>query len=466
MGSVATDPEGRNRTVLEYRPQPKQWSWHACSAYESGFGGAKFGGKSLALLMEGVRYHHHPRYRGIIFRRTHPQLVDLLDRAHVWFPHSGLEAKWDGEERAWVFPAGGRLFLRHCQNEIDKEIYQGHEYQFMGFDQLEQFLQSQYLFLMQANRTGISELVPYLRVTFNPGGIGHGWVKQRFIDHGSTSCAPWEPFNDEGDKLQTRCFHFATWEDNPAGVAADPLYIQRLDALEENERRALKLGDWDVFAGQVFGEWRKQIHVCEPFTVPPEWPRWCGIDYGYHAPSCVLWVAKNPDGVVYVYREIYKTQLRDVVVGNQIRPTISEEKIKNGYADPSIWNVQPNGTSAAKAMNLGGWLRKANNDRLAGWQRVHQFLHHETKQPPISLHEVGGKWAQTKELSVAPKLQVFRTCPNLVRTLPALIYDDHRVEDVDTDIEDHAADALRYVLMGISRPVSRGGQTEFEVDPN
>ena len=155
---------------LAYRPQPKQLDWHACPAYESGFGGAKFGGKTLAMLAESARGIDHPRYRGVIFRRTYPRLQEVMDRAWQWFPSLG--GHWQGDQKRWRFPSGASIAMRHCQYEEDKYQYNGHEYHFMGFDQLEEFSETQYRYLMAQNRSGTADLAAYVRATFNPGGRG------------------------------------------------------------------------------------------------------------------------------------------------------------------------------------------------------------------------------------------------------------------------------------------------------
>jgi hypothetical protein len=184
--------------------------------------------------------------------------------------------------------------MRHCHYEEDKYQYNRHEYHFMGFDQLEEFSETQYLYLMAQNRSGTADLAAYVRATFNPGGVGHAWVKHRFVDHGSRTCDPWTPENEQGDPLPSRCFHFANIDDNAAGEAADPLYRQRLDALPEEELRALKSGDWDVFAGQMFTEWRREKHVIDPRELPKEWPAWRAVDYGTARPFVCLGLVQDP----------------------------------------------------------------------------------------------------------------------------------------------------------------------------
>lgn len=428
---------------LEYRPQPKQESWHACPAYESGFGGAKFGGKSLGLVMEATRYTWHPRYRGIVFRRTYPRLEELMDRAWQWYPGIGGRAVDGGKD--WIFPSGAKVLFRHCQNEDDKRSYHGHEYQGMFFDQLEEFSETQYTFLLGQNRTGVPELVPYTRSTFNPGGIGHGWVKGRFIEHGSRECEPWVPSNDAGDLLQPRCFHYADMRDNPAGVAADPTYRQRLGNLSQQERRALLDGDWDVFEGQFFTTWRRPKHVCEPFAIKPEWTNWrMAVDWGIGAPwSCHFYVrdedAWSQQRIVrwYAVRELYSKNVSDESQAKQIAEAMRDvgARFKAKLGDPSMWNRLPNGSSIKDTYARHGVsLSKANNDRIPGWQRLRALL----------ADQADGR----------PGLIYFSTCPNAIRTIPALIHDQHKVEDLDTDGEDHAADDARYFAMSIDLPLA------------
>jgi hypothetical protein len=414
--------------IRRYRPQLAQESWHACPAYESGFGGAKFGGKTLALLMESARHIGHPRYRGILFRRTYPRLQEVLDRAWEWFP--GMGGTWRGDEHRWLFPSGASIAMRHCQHEESKFDYQGHEYQFMGFDQLEEFSETQYAFLLAQNRSGVADLQPYVRVSFNPGGIGHAWVKARFVDRGTVACLPWVETNEAGDALPPRCFHFAGIDDNPLGVAADPTYKARLDNLPENERRALKGGDWDVFAGQYFFEWRRERHVIEPIALDPSWPRWRALDDGIARPFVCLWLCQDPATLrTYVYREVSQSGVPAARDRAALVHQRSAEPVRFTVADPSMWTREKDtGKSVAQTFKENGLvLRPGSNSRISGWQRVHEML------------------ADAED--GRPYLQVFSSCRQLVKNLPALVYDRHVVEDLDSDGPDDESDALRYGLM-------------------
>lgn len=440
-------------TRLEYRPQAKQLPWHACPAFESGFGGTKGPGKTLSMLMESLRGVGNPRYRGIIFRRTYPRLQEVMDRAWEWFPPLG--ARWNGDAHRWVFPSGAMISMRHCQNEEDKRNYHGHEYHFMGFDQLEEFSQSMYLFLMAQCRSSVPEIKPYVRVNFNPGGIGHAWVKERFLEHGTRECAPWTPTNDAGDQLPSRCFHFSNIYDNQILIDADPQYLQVLNSLPEQDRRALRDGDWDVFAGQVLTEWRREKHVVAPFALDPSWPRLRCTDYGSARPFVTLWLALDKSVPrVYVYREISRPGL---LASEQAKAVLAAqdagEVVRQHVADPAMWIKSPDSGKSIASIYFenGVTLTQANNDRINGLARVREYL----RDAPDG----------------RPHLQVFSTCQQLIKNLPALVYDAHRVEDVDTDGPDDEYDALRYGLMAIekipdftalSHPLGMGWQSGSE----
>lgn len=393
----------------------------------------------MALLMEAARYLDHPRYRAILFRRTYKHLQELMDRAQTWFP--GIGGVWNGQEHVWRFPSGAQIHMAHCQNEEDKRIYHGHEYQFIGFDQLEEFTESQYLFLMAQNRSSVPDIPTCIRSTFNPGGVGHGWVKSRFIDHGTVDCAPWTPLNDAGDELRSRCFHFSNIYDNRILLDADPNYIQTLQALPADERRALLDGDWDVFAGQYFREWRRQTHVVEPFPIPQHWPRIRCFDYGIARPFVCLWLALDESKRatlgkprIYVYRELSRPNITPASQQARLVLDYSHEEVRSNVADPAMWNKKPDGGSVADDYIAAGiYIQPGNNDRLQGWNMVHEYL---------DLASDG-----------LPYLQVFSTCQQLAKNLPALIHDQHKVEDLDTDGPDDEADALRYGLMSLRNQI-------------
>lgn len=422
--------------------------------FEVLYGGAAGGGKSDALVADATRYIHHPDYNAIILRRTFPQLQEIIDRCYLIYPRLG--GVYRSTEHRWYFPSGAKINLGHMQHETDKYNYQGKEYQFIGFDELTQFLESQYLYLMSRCRSANPNIRKRMRSTTNPGGIGNYWVKSRFID----VCKPATTFIDPVTGL-SRAFVPALVFDNPYIAENDPDYVKRLQGLPKAERKRLLDGDWSIFEGQVFGELTHAVHGCEPFEIPPDWEIFCVLDWGYSKPFCVFWFAMDYDGVMYLWREYYgckdgepDTGLR--MTAHDVGMKILEiEKYDSKpprlrFADPAIFSKTA-GISQRRRETVGGsvhedmqrlgihWL-KADNDRLQGWQQCHKRL---------SVDEEVNE--DTGEVLKIPKFYAFNNCYAFWRTVPTLVQDKRNTEDVDTDSEDHAGDTFRYGCM--SRPV-------------
>jgi hypothetical protein len=312
------------------------------------------------------------------------------------------------------------------QHEDDKYSYQGHEFHFIGFDQLEQFTETQYLFMIAQIRSSSPSLRTYVRSTANPGGIGHGWVKRRFI----TGKEPRKIYYDEFGN--TRQFIPATVFDNPTLLKGDPDYVNRLRALPYKERKALLEGNWDSFEGQFFDMWDPLIHVIEPFEIPKSWKRLISIDYGYTSPSAVLFWAVDNDDRMILYREIYEERLVYSQLANRILSILEpDEIIAYAVADPSIWGDRPHhvgetrGESGAETMQkiLGQRVRliKGDNRRVIGWNRMRERL----------------KPYMGEDGKLTAGMLVFSTCKNFIRTVPELIHDSVNPEDLDTSGEDH-----------------------------
>ncbi len=405
------------------------------------FGGAAGGGKTDSLLIYAIKTCvEHPGAQALFLRRTFADLDkpgSAIQRSHQLL--QGV-AEWDGQRFRWNFKHGSVLAFGHLQRPTDMYAYQGAQVDVLCWDELTQFEEEQYQFLRMRVRATVEGVRPRIRAGTNPGGIGHAWVKRRWVD-----AAPWgEAFELQDGSHKTACFIPAKVEDNQALLARDPGYADRLAGLPEHMRRAYLEGDWDIFAGQVFSEWRRDRHVVKPFAVPSEWRRWRGYDYGYSQPMACLWFAKAESGTVYVYRELYGSGLTDVQQARRIGQMSEGEVVRYTVGDPSCWSRQPSGKTIADVLGEGGVsLRQGNNDRLAGWQRVHEYLACDEG------HE--------------PKLQIFEGCRNLLRELPGLVYDMSKVEDVDTTLPDHAADALRYGLMAASARKAVVRSFPFEV---
>src|SRR3990167_6477056 len=213
------------------------------------FGGSKGPGKTDGLLADALGQVETPGYKALLIRRTFPQLQEIIDRAHVLLPRMGF--KWNGDIRRYTAPNGSLIEFGSCDSEIDKERYQGKEYHWIGFDQLEQFTESQFNFVSAQNRTTNPNIRCFIRASANPGGIGHWWIKRRFVDGKNPNETYTTEFKHplEPGKTITRTFCYvpAKVYDNPSLLKANPGYLANLMSLPENERRAYLEGDWNAF---------------------------------------------------------------------------------------------------------------------------------------------------------------------------------------------------------------------------
>ena len=433
---------------MDWQPHPgPQTEFCSRGEFEVLFGGAAGPGKTDCLVIEAARHAGTPGYKGLLLRRTYPRLQEIFDRCWKYYPQLGGEFK--STEKRWYWGRDSFIQLGHMQHEDDKHDYQGKEFTFIGVDELTQFTETQYLYLHSRARSTETSVPIRIRCTTNPGGIGHNWVKERFVD----AAAPGQTFIDKATG-QSRTFIPATVHDNPTLFDNDPNYVRRLEALPEVERKRLLLGIWDVFEGQVFVELSQRTHGCDPFPIPPEWEKWMAFDWGYSKPWCALWFAVDLDGVVYLYREKYGSKDgKPIDVGAKMTNTdiarailaCETEKVRIRVADPACWSPtkvkgsnKVHGPSFIEdAQREGLFFLKADNDRLRGKQQVHQRLKlEETVNPETGEVE--------KE---APRMVAFNDLENWWRTMLQLREDPKNIEDVDTDQEDHLYDVTRYGVM-------------------
>lgn len=412
------------------------------------FGGAAGGGKSYGQLADALLYAlKYPGSHQLVLRKTFPELEHSLIMVSLKFYPKSV-CKYLASARKWLFINGSVIEFGYCAAKTDVIRYQGAEYDVVRFDELTHFSEDQYTYLISRIR-GVNLYPKMVKSSTNPGGIGHNWVKNRFIDG-------YEPnkVHIDAETGTKRLFIPSFVQDNIFLMNADSDYVNRLAQLPENERKALLYGEWDIFDGQVFTEWknsaagaktRRWTHVIEPFDIPKEWRRFRTFDFGYSKPFAVSWYAVDCDGRAYNYRELYGcTGTPDVGVkwtaqkiADEIR-TIEEKEDSGlsvtGIADPAIWNStgSTDGSIAYMMEKRGVYFEKGNNDRLAGKMQVHYRL----------AFDKGG----------LPMIYFFNTCKNIIRTLPQLRYDATRPEDVDTAQEDHLYDALKYFLM--SNPIA------------
>lgn len=417
----------------------KQNKFLNSEAFETLFGGAAGGGKSYAQLIDSLLYAlKYAKSKQILFRRTFADLEKSLIRVSLeLFPKE--IASYNTSKHTWRFKNGSIIDFGYIDNEKDVYQYQSAEYDVIRFDELTHFTEYMYVYMISRCR-GANTYPKRIKSSTNPGGVGHTWVKERFIDIGE----PNKIHNVEletGQKI-TRTFIPSLVTDNKFLLTSDPDYIKRLDALPEKERKALKYGDWDIYDGVFFPEFRRDLHVIEPFVIPKEWNRYISLDYGLDM-FAVLFHAVDPKGNDYVYKEIHKSNLIVSEACQMLKSYMRGEPIRSVYAPPDLWNRnRDTGKSTAELFYENGvTLEKASNDRVAGWLNVKEWL-----KPYKTRHE------QTGEVVEETRLKIFSTCLNLIRCLPQIQHDEKNPNDCATEPHDitHIPDALRYFC--VSRP--------------
>lgn len=407
---------------------------------------------------------HIPWYKALILRKTFPQLRELIDKTLNYYPRIYPKAKYNGSSHTWRFPSGAQIIFGSLNRPQDKIQYQGQAYDFIAFDELTHFTQEEYEYLKSRNRPNGPGTRVYMRATANPGGVGHGWVKDRFITAGAPMTtireeASWvDPEGKTHTGEQSRIFVPSSVFDNQILMHNDPMYVQRLASMPEAERNALLYGDWDSFSGQVFTEWRNDpahyqdrigTHVIAPFAVPPDWSIWCGLDWGYARPFSVGWYAVDHERRMYAIREYYGctgtpnqgVKLEPGEVARRIKQIEADDPNLRGkrihrIGDPAIWMSDGTESIGDLMSRERVHFDKGDHARISGKMQLHHRL------------------AMTDGI---PMLYVFSTCKHFIRTVPALVYDETDVEDINTEGEDHIYDQCRYVCMAnpIAAPVRK-----------
>lgn len=427
--------EMKTKKKILWKPQPKQALALKQRHFEILYGGARFGGKTECGLAWLLYDRMHPKYRALVTRRNSDDLKDWIDRAReMYFKFANAEVV--GIPPEIRFPSGAKIRTGHLKDENAYTKYQGHEYHRILIEELTQIpRQEDYLKLIASCRSSTPDLKPQVFATTNPGGIGHEWVKQRWNLHG----IPTKPIETiDAITGRNRVFIPARIDDNPIGMQNDPSYARFLDGLDPVLRKAWKEGDWDIFAGQFFHKWNEIMHIREPFDIPETWKKFRTYDYGYEAPACCLWFALDFDARAWVYREYYLPEghKKDAdIQAKDIKRLSGDEKYEYSIADPSIFS--PTGlidrmggqTIAETFANNGIIFIRGSNRRIDGWSVMRQYLN----------------WDEY----ALPKIMFFNTCLNSIKTIPTLIHDEKRLEDLDTMGEDHIADCCRYLLMSL-----------------
>ena len=411
---------------LIMHPNERQKKFFLATERYVAYGGARGGGKSWAVRMKAVLLSlEYPGIRLLIVRRTLPEVEDN----HVRPLRALLTdvAEYREKDKSFRFPNGSTLRFGYCDAESDVGRYQGQEYDCIFLDEATQLTEYQFQTFKGCLR-GVNDFPKRLYLTCNPGGVGHGWVKRLFIERDYR----------EGERAEDHVFIPADVYDNTALMETDPAYVERLESLPFELRQAWLHGSWDVFAGQFFPEWDRNVHVCEPFEVPSHWRRYVTMDYGMDMLAAYV-IAVDSEGTAWVIRELYEG--RDLGEGHEgliiseaaerIRALTEGESIYEYLAPPDLWNSrQETGRSVADIFaEQGIYLTRTGNDRQSGWMAVRERL----------------RVTKNGEGKPAAALRIFSCCPNLIRTLPLLRYDEQHPSDCARQPHEltHAPDALR-----------------------
>ena len=424
-------------------PNEKQKLFLADTHRHVAYGGARGGGKSWAVRVKALLLCM--RWKGIkilIVRKTYKELTNNhIVPLQQMIPVS--VARYNKTEKVFTFFNGSTIWFGYCNNDSDLDQYQGAEYDVIFFDEAtqlqEQWIKKINLAVRQPN--GLPKRTYY---TCNPGGVSHNYIKRLFI----------ERKYEEAEIPENYSFTQALVTDNKVLMEMSPEYKAELEALPPKLREAWLYGSWDIFEGQFFEDFmdmpdhyndRQWTHVINPFEIPDGWKIYRSFDWGYNKPFSCMWFAVDYDGVIYHILEFYGCVKGSPNEGIKWTPPqvfaeihkIETEhpwlkgKVIMGIADPAIWDAETGESIADTAAKHQVFFSKGDHQRIAGWMQCHYRL---------AFDENG-----------FPMFYVFKNCEHFIRTIPLLQYDDHKVEDIDTDGEDHIADAWRYFLM--SRPI-------------
>jgi len=453
FGAYEKEPEQRE-VVFAPNPGP-QTEFLAASEQEVLYGGAAGGGKSFGLLADPMRYFHNPNFNGLILRRTNDELRELIWKSQELYPKAFPGAKWAEKKSQWTLPSGAKLWLTYLEREDDVRRYQGLAFSYIAFDELTQHpTPFAWDYMRSRLRTTDPDLPIFMRATTNPGGAGHGWVKQMFIDPApanqafvATDLSSGEPLEypegheKAGQPLFSRRFIPASLTDNPYLMEGGQ-YEANLLSLPENQRRQLLEGDWAVADGAAFPEFRQSVHVVEPFDIPDNWVRFRSADYGYSSWSAIHWYAIDPAfETLIVYRELYLSKHTGKDLGRAVLDAEMGDSIKFGILDSSCWHNRGQiGPSIAEEMITMG-CRWRPSDRTAGARVAGKNQLHER----LKVDEETGH----------PGIVFFNTCRQIIADLPVIPSCPKGSDDIDQRYaSDHTYDSLRYGLMSRPRSLS------------
>ena len=453
--------------VIIGTPNEKQKQFLKARSKYNAYGGARGGGKSWAVRTKGkLLCLNYAGIKVLIVRQTYTE----LQNNHINPLKSELHglAKYNTQEKMFTFPNGSTIKFGYCKNDADLGQYQGAEYDVIFID--EACLLSEYqIKAITACMRGVNGFPKRTYYTLNPGGQSHGYFKRLFIDR------RFEATEDPKDYA----FIQSLVTDNKVLMETQPDYIKQLEALPPKLRDAWLHGRWDVFEGMFFEDFRTEVdvakaheigltpeqalqyrrftHVIEPFEPPEEWTYFRSYDFGYGKPFSCCWWAMDYNGVAYQIAELYgctqtpnegvkwtpDQQFEKIAEIERSHPYLKGREIY-GVADPSIWDGSRGKSVYDTAVDYGIYFDKGINDRIAGWMQMHYRFAFDEKGKAM--------------------MYIFNTCKSTIRTLPLMMYDEHKPEDLDTKLEDHIADAIRYFCRPIE-PVKKDVDKKVIFDP-
>lgn len=422
-------------------PSGKQKVFLRSTAKHVAFGGARGGGKSWAVRTKAkLLALNYAGIRILIVRRTYPELIN--NHINILRVELNGIAKYNDKDKVFKFANSSVIQFTYCANDNDLGRLQGTEYDVIFLDEATQLSEFQMKSIVACLR-GVNDFPKRVYYTCNPGGQGHGYIKRLFIDRKY----------EEGENPSDYEFIQSLVTDNKALMESQPDYIKQLESLPPKLREAWLYGRWDVYEGQFFEEFadrpehyldRQYTHVIEPFEIPSGWNIYRSFDWGYNKPFSCMWFAVDYDGIVYHILELYGctgtpnegVKWTPPKVFSEIHRIETEHRwLKGkkiiGIADPAIWDAEMGESVAETAEKHQVFFSPGDHARLQGWLQCHYRL---------AFDENGYSM-----------FYVFKNCKNFIRTIPLLMYDEHKVEDLDSSQEDHIADAWRYFLM--SRPI-------------
>ena len=392
------------------------------------YGGARGGGKSWAVRMKATLLAlNWPGIKLLIVRRTYPELVNNhIDPLRMEL--NGI-AKYAQTRKAMTFANGSTIRFGYCNNDADMLQYQGAEYDVVFIDEAAQ-LKKEWLDAINVTVRGTNGFPKRTYYTLNPGGPSHDYFRRLFVNGICVGA----------EKPEDYTFIQARVEDNAALMQAQPEYVESLRNLPEARRRAWLEGDWNAYEGQFFSEFRdnpdgyrtrQYTHVIEPFAPDPGWKICRSYDFGFGKPFSCAWWAVDYEGVIYRILELYGCRDNEPNTGLEWNPDVQFAKIAQlekehpwlagkqitGVADPSIWDASRGESVAQTAARYRVYFTPGDNKRIPGWMQCHYRLQFD-----------GDGY---------PRMYVFSNCKAFIRTIPLLVYDQHKAEDLDTTMEDH-----------------------------